>query len=156
MESFYSILRGAYMMNVKEFQQEIVSGMKRWEKIEDAALTSISKVIEQTDNPFIRLVMEIIQRDTQMHHRVQEWISLSISEKAAVLTYDDLDKVWRQVEQHMEVERQMAAMVREMLAAVEGKRMVMQEYLLNFLLEDETKHSNLLHRLEQIKIGLLP
>ena len=144
------------MMNVKEFQQEIVSGMKRWEKIEDAALTSISKVIEQTDNPFIRLVMEIIQRDTQMHHRVQEWISLSISEKAAVLTYDDLDKVWRQVEQHMEVERQMAAMVREMLAAVEGKRMVMQEYLLNFLLEDETKHSNLLHRLEQIKIGLLP
>jgi hypothetical protein len=144
------------MMNVKELQQEIVSGMKRWEKIEDAALTSTSKVIEQTDNPFIRLVMEIIQRDTQMHHRVQEWISRSIADEAAVLTYDDMDKVWKQVEQHMEVERQMAAMVKEMLAAVEGKRMVMQEYLLNFLLEDETKHSNLLFRLEQIKIGLLP
>jgi hypothetical protein len=43
-----------------------------------------------------------------------------------------------------------------MLAAVKGKRMVMQEYLLNFLLEDETKHANLLSRLEQIKMGLLP
>lgn len=143
-------------MNVKELQQQIVSGMKRWEKIEDAALISTSKVMEQTDNPFIRLVMEIIQRDTQMHHRVQEWVANSIADEAAVLTYDDMNKVWKQVEQHMEVERQMVAMVKEMLAAVDGKRMVMQEYVLNFLLEDETKHANLLERLERIKMGLLP
>jgi hypothetical protein len=56
----------------------------------------------------------------------------------------------------MEVERQMVDMVQEMLAAVQGKRLVMQEYLFRFLLDDETKHANLLTRLEQIKKGLLP
>ena len=34
--------------------------------------------------------------------------------------------------------------------------MVVQEYLLNYLLEDETKHANLLKRLEGIKRGMLP
>ncbi|MGA3173921.1 MAG: hypothetical protein ABSE25_05765, partial [Syntrophorhabdales bacterium] len=95
-------------------------------------------------------------RDTGMHHAVQEWIARSIAGDAAALSYDDMDRVWNQVEQHMEAERQMMTMVKEMLAAVKGKRMVMQEYLLNFLLEDETKHANLLSRLEQIKMGLLP
>jgi ferric iron reductase protein FhuF len=144
------------MTNLKELQQQIVLGMKRWEKIEDAALTTTSRVMEGADNPFIRLVMEVIQRDTHMHHRIQEWIAHSIEDEAAVLTYEHMDKVWKEVERHKEVEEQMMAMVKEMLAAVEGKRMVMQEYLLNFLLDDETKHVNLLDRLEQIKKGLLP
>jgi hypothetical protein len=144
------------MTNVKELQQQIVSGMERWEKIEDTALTTTSKVIEGAGNPFVRLVMEIIQRDTQMHHRVQEWIAHSIEDEAAALTYEDMDKVWKEVERHKEVEEQMVAMVNEMLAAVEGKRMVMQEYLFKFLRDDETKHVNLLDRLEQIKKGLLP
>jgi hypothetical protein len=143
-------------MKVKELNEQIVSGMERWEKIEDGALVSTARIIEKTDNPFIRLVMEIIRRDTGMHHAVQEWIARSIAGDAAALSYDDMDRVWNQVEQHMEAERQMMTMVKEMLAAVKGKRMVMQEYLLNFLLEDETKHANLLSRLEQIKMGLLP
>ena len=143
-------------MKVKELNEQIVSGMERWEKIEDGALVSTARIIEKTDNPFIRLVMQIIQRDTGMHHAVQEWIARSIAGDAAALSYDDMDRVWNQVEQHMEAERQMMTMVKEMLAAVKGKRMVMQEYLLNFLLEDETKHANLLSRLEQIKMGLLP
>lgn len=143
-------------MKVKELHEQIVSGMERWEKIEDGAFVSTARIIEKTDNPFIRLVMEIIQGDTGMHHAVQEWIARSIAGEAAALSYDDMDRVWKQVEQHMETERQMMTMVKEMLAAVKGKRMVMQEYFLNFLLEDETKHANLLSRLEQIKMGLLP
>ncbi len=144
------------MANVKELQQQIVSGMKRWEGIEDAALASASSIIEKTGNPFIRLVMETIRRDTEMHHTVQEWIARSIADDAAALTYEEMDLIWKQVERHMEMERQMAAMVSEMLAEVAAKRMVMQEYLLNFLLEDETKHAHLLERLEKIKMGLLP
>jgi hypothetical protein len=144
------------MENVKELRQQIVSGMKRWEGIEDAALASASSIIEKTRNPFIRLVMEIIRRDTETHRTVQEWIAGSIADDAASLTYQEMDLIWREVERHMEMERQMAAMVKEMLAAVAGKRMVMQEYLLDFLLEDETKHGHLLERLEKIKMGLLP
>lgn len=144
------------MTNVKELQEQIVSGMKRWEKIEDTALASASKIIEKSDNPFIRLVMEIIRHDTEMHRTVQEWVARSITDGAADLSYDDMARIWEHVERHMEMERQMTAMVDEMLSTVAGKRMVMQEYLLNFLLEDEAKHAHLLERLEKIKLGLLP
>ncbi len=143
-------------MNIKEIQSAIVEGMEKWEKIEDSALVATSRVIEKTTNPFIRLVMEVIQRDTAMHHRIQEWIAHSLSQNAPALTYDDLNQVWELIEHHMETERQMVDMVKAMILLVEGKRMVMQEYLLNLLLDDENKHANLLCRLEEIKKGLLP
>lgn len=143
-------------MDMKELQQQILTGMKRWERIEDASLVSTSTIIAKTENPFVRLVMEIIQRDTQMHHNIQEWIAQSIADNAAILTYDDLSQVWELIQKHIELERQMVDMVKGMIAAVQGKRMVMQEYLFNFLLTDENKHADLLKRLEQIKQGLLP
>lgn len=69
-------------MSTKELQQEIVSTMKRWQKIEYSALASTGQIIEKTDNPVVRLVMEIIQRDSQMHYRIQEWIADSPSSRA--------------------------------------------------------------------------
>jgi hypothetical protein len=141
---------------MKELQQQIITGMKRWERVEDASLVSTSTIIGKTENPFVRLVMEIIQRDTQMHHNIQEWIAQSMADNAAILTYDDLSQVWELIRHHIDLERQMVDMVKEMIAAVQGKHMVMQEYLLNFLLTDENKHGDLLKRLEQIKQGLLP
>lgn len=40
-------------MNVKELQKQIVEGMERWERIEDAALVATSRVMEKTQNPFV-------------------------------------------------------------------------------------------------------
>ena len=73
--------------------------------------------------------MEIIRHDTEMHRTVQEWSpARSIADGAAELSYDDMARVWEHVERHMEMERQMTAMVDEMLSTVAGKRTVMQEY----------------------------
>ena len=62
-------------MQTKELQAKLVTEMKSWQKIENASVASTGKVIEQTENPIIRLVMEIIQSDSQMHHRVQQFIA---------------------------------------------------------------------------------
>jgi hypothetical protein len=42
------------------------------------------------------------------------------------------------------------------LAAVKGKHMVVQEYLLNYLLIDEEKHNAILDNLEAVKRGVYP
>jgi bacterioferritin (cytochrome b1) len=60
------------------------------------------------------------------------------------------------IERHIELEQRMIDTVKKLLPSLKGKRMVVQEYLLNYLLEDETKHANLLRRLEGIKKGMLP
>jgi hypothetical protein len=143
-------------MTVKDLQQGIADNMKRWQKIEDASIASTGRIIEKTDNPIIRLTMEIIQRDSQMHYLVQEWIADSLEKKAVALTPDELNVIWDLVERHISLEKRMMEIVEQTLGSLKGKRMVVQEYLLSYLLEDETKHNNLLAKLETIKKGMLP
>ena len=143
-------------MSTKEVQEQIVANMKRWQHIENATIASTGNVIEKTENPIVRLVMEIIQRDSQMHYRVQELIADSLTSKTISLTPEELEKVWDLIEKHIKLERQTVDMAEEALAALKGKTMVVQEYLLRYLLEDENKHNHILESLSVIKKGLYP
>ena len=143
-------------MTTKELQQEIISNMRRWQKIENAAAASTGQIMERTDNPVIHILMEIIQRDSQMHYRIQEWIADSLQYKTVTLTPDELNQVWDKIEQHVEVEKKALEMASRSLGALKGKKMVLQEYLLEYLALDEKKHNELLDRLETIKRGMLP
>jgi rubrerythrin len=143
-------------MSTKELQQEIISNMRRWQKIENAAAASTGQIMERADNPVIHLLMEIIQRDSQMHYRVQEWIADSLQYKTVTLSPDELSQVWGMIEQHVEVEKKALGMAKQSLDSLKGKKMVIQEYLLEYLAEDERKHNDLLKRLETIKKGMFP
>ena len=124
--------------------------------MEDASVASTGRVIEKTKNPLIRLVMEIIQRDSQMHYRVQELIADSLTSKTITLNPDELEKVWDLIEKHIQLERETVGMAEEALAALKGKQMVVQEYLLQYLLEDENKHNHMLDLFAVIKKGMYP
>jgi hypothetical protein len=143
-------------MSLKELQEEIASDMRKWQRIENSAIASTGSIMEKAENPVIHLIMEIIQRDSQMHYFIEGWIADSLGSKAASLTYDELQAVWNLVEHHVEIEKRMVGIVEKTLDSLKGSRLVLQEYLLNYLLEDETKHTNLLKGLEGIKKGLLP
>jgi hypothetical protein len=89
-----------------------------------------------------------------MHYRIQEWIADSLESKTVTLTYEELDRVWSLIERHIELEKKTVAMAQQSLEAIKGKKMVIQEFLLNYLAEDEKKHSSLLSHLEGIKKGM--
>jgi hypothetical protein len=144
-------------MSTKEAQEAIVANMKKWQKIENASVSSTGRIIEQTENPIVRLVMEIIQRDSQMHYRVQELIRDSLESKAITLTPEEVGNVWGLVEKHAELERNTIDLAKSSLAAIEGKKgMVVQAYLLEYLLRDEEKHDLLLDKLAEVKKGMYP
>jgi hypothetical protein len=143
-------------MTTKEIQQQVVANMRKWQKIENAAVAITGSIIEKTDNPIVRLVMEIIQRDSQMHYRVQELIADSLEAKSLSLTPDELGAVWDLVERHIETEKKTVEMAEQALAAIKGKKMVVQEYLINYLLMDENKHNAVLDQLATIKKGMYP
>jgi hypothetical protein len=143
-------------MSTKEIQEQIVDNMRRWQKIENGAVASTGMVIDKTENPIVRIIMEIIQRDSQMHYRVQELIAESLSIKALTLTPEELADVWELVEKHIEIERKTVELAEEALGAIRGKKMVVQEYLLEYLLEDENKHNHILDSLATIKKGMYP
>ncbi len=143
-------------MSTKELQQEVIDNMRRWMKIENASVASTGNVIEKTNNPIVRIVMEIIQRDSQMHYRVQELIADSLESKTVTLSPEELADVWDMIEKHIELEKKTVELAEKSLAALKGKRMIVQEYLLNYLLKDEQKHNEILDELEPIKNKMYP
>jgi len=143
-------------MTMKELQQEIVSNMKSWQQLENATIAITGQIMEKTENPIIRLIMEVIQRDSQMHYRVQEWIADSLESKTVSLIPEEIGEVWDMIERHVELEKKSVEIAEQTLASLKGKAMVVQEYLLNYLREDEKKHNDLLSSLDSIKIKMYP
>ena len=143
-------------MSTKEVQEKIIDNMRRWQKIENASVASTGNIIGKTDNAVVRLVMEIIQRDSQMHYRVQEMIADSLESKTISLTPEELGEAWEKIEKHIELEKKTVTLAEEALEAIKGKKMVVQEYLLNYLLEDENKHNKILDAMGIIKKGMYP
>ena len=141
-------------MQTKELQEKLATEMKSWQRIENASVASTGAVIEKTENPIIRLVMEIIQTDSQMHHRVQQFIADTLESKSVSLTPEEMATVWTGIEKHIDLEKKMVRNVADAIELVKKRKMVVQEYLLSYLLEDEKKHDHLLEALERIKKGM--
>ena len=143
-------------MSTKELQNQIVDNMHRWQKIENASVASTGRVIEATDNPVVRLIMEVIQRDSQFHYRVQELIADSLTHKTLTLNPDELEKIWSMIDDHIKLEKKTVELAADAIEKLKGKKMIVQEYLLYYLLEDEQKHNHVLESLEMIKKGMYP
>jgi len=143
-------------MSTKQIQEELVSRMRQWQKIEDASVASTGKIMAATENKAVRMIMEIIQHDSKLHHRVQDFIAGTLEREAVELKPDDMAKVWSAIEEHIQIEKRMIGYVTETLGQLKGKKMLLQEYLLSYLKADEEKHDRLLADLEKIKKGMYP
>ncbi len=143
-------------MTTKKIQEKIIDNMRRWQKIEDAGVASTGNVIEKTNNPIVRLIMEVIQRDSQMHHRVQDIIARSLESDTIALTPDELADVWDLIEKHIKLEEKSVELANEAIESLKGRKMVVQEYLINYLLLDENKHNKILETLGTIQKGMYP
>ena len=144
------------MASTKEVQEKILANMKRWQKIENASVSSTGQIIAQTDNPVIRQVMEIIQADSQRHFHVQQMIIDTLEREAVSLSPDELGAIWDAVEKHIELERSTVDIAKTALETLKGTKMVVVQYLIEYLLEDENKHNKILDNLAGIKKGMYP
>ncbi len=142
-------------MSIKEQYAELNKTMKHWQTLENKAVSQTAKIMTETEHPLIRLVMEVIQRDSNMHHRVQQMIIDSMESGFVEISPDDLANVWDSIEEHIKIEKQTIDMAKKSLEALRGQsKVVMQQYLINYLLVDEEKHDKLLADLDTIKRGM--
>lgn len=143
-------------MSTKELQQGIIENMRRWQKIENASVTQCSEIIAKTKNPIIRMVMEVILADSQRHYATQELIANSLETNTISVSPDELAEVWDLIQKHIDMEKKAEELAKESLEMLKGKKMVVQEYLLDYLMKDEAKHDFLLENLAAIKKGMYP
>ena len=136
-----------------ESLEELKTTLKRWQEIEVAAVEHTTAVIERTQNPLIKLVMEIIRQDSVMHKRVQQVILDSLEQQAFSLTPEELADIWDMIEKHAELEKETIALAEK---ARRNCRLFVQRHLLTYLIEDEQKHDRLMAQLEDFKRGIYP
>ncbi len=141
-------------MSTKEKQAKLAEILREWQHIENATVAQTAQIMDKTQNPVIRLVMEIIQRDSSMHHRVQQFIIDSMEKHAITLSVDDLTQVWSAIEAHIEAERRTGELIAAAQKALAGTKDVVQQYLLSYLAHDERKHDSLLQDIALIKRGM--
>ena len=69
----------------------------------------------------------------------------------------NLGKVWSLIEKHIALERKTVALAKESLEATEDRKgLLVQRYLLEYLLADEQKHDVLLEKMDAVKKGMYP
>ncbi len=124
-------------------------GRGQWQGVEDESIKMSEEVQAKTENPLLRLVMEIIAHDSAMHRRVQRFIIDSVEKAAITLTPEKPEAIWSQIDIHIEAERKTVELAERARAS---PRLSVQRYLL----EDERKHDMLLERLEEIKNRMYP
>ncbi len=132
---------------------ELASTLRRWQQIEDGSVAACTQIIEETQNPLIRLLMEIIRQDSVMHKKVQQVMIDSMEKQAISLTPEELGQIWESVERHAEVEKETLVLAEK---AQQNCRLFVLRHLLTYLIEDEKKHDVLLAQLASFKRGIYP
>jgi len=137
----------------QEHIEELVGTLRDWQGIERKAIDSCADIMEKTENPLIRQIMEIIRNDSVQHHRVQQFIIDSMTKTPVRLTPEELGHVWDEITAHDEVERKTIEIAKKLK---EECRFFVQRALLDYLIVDEEKHDQLLQSLEDFKKNLYP
>ena len=137
----------------QERNKETVAVLRQWQALERQALETTARVMEESDNPVIRQIMEIIRSDSLQHHRTQQFLIDALTKQAVSLTPDEMGHIWSEIEAHDAVERKTIELAKELR---EKSRLPVEKALLDYLIVDEEKHGRLLDHLEQVKKGMYP
>ncbi|HSB18422.1 MAG TPA: hypothetical protein VLD85_00280 [Anaeromyxobacteraceae bacterium] len=141
-------------MGTKAKQERLVETLKAWQRVENRSALQAAGVFERARNPVIRMVMEIIQRDSAMHYRVQQLLIESYENQAIAMSVDDLEHVWAAIQAHIDLERKTADLVAAARDALAGTNNPVPQFLLAYLAYDEKKHDQLLEDLNLVKRGM--
>ncbi len=143
-------------MTVKEVQERLVGELKKWQKIEEESISSTGEVLAETDNPLVRAIFEIIQRDSQNHRQVQELLIKGYEVEGFKLSVEQFEELFKVVSRHVQVEKRMVAAAEEALQSIQKTNLILNQYFLKYLRADEEKHLAMLESLEEMKKHMTP
>lgn len=130
---------------------EMVDVLRQWQELERQAMNDTAVVMEKTQSPFIRVLMEIIRHDSLMHHRVEQFLVDTVTKDAVAVTREDIAEVWDQLQAHDRNEKKTIQMAEELRKKAWSP---VHKLMLDYLLKEESKHDALLQQLDALKKDL--
>jgi rubrerythrin len=131
-----------------ETSKGFVTRIREWQALEERAISSARGLIAKTNNPLIKMTMELIAHDSEKHRLVQQMIIDSLTREAVHVSPDELGALLDGLNRHVEAEKEALCFAEKALCESE---LFVTRFLLSYLVEDEKKHHNLLCQLEDFK-----
>lgn len=137
----------------KHNDDELVVIMRRWQELEANAIMRASAMKQKTNNPFTRMISEMIIHDSAKHRLVQQMIMDAVTEKVVEISPDELNELSELIGRHISAEEQA---IRLAEASMEKCRKVSTYFLLSYLIADEKKHHSLVEHMDVLRLASIP
>ena len=128
--------------------EEMVLALRNWQAIERESIEMTAQIMEETKNPLVRQIMEIIRNDSVQHHRVQQFLIDTMITAPVNMSYEDLAEIWSKIEEHDATEKAAIEAAKELREMTTDH---VHKILLDYLLRDEEKHDTILEQLDEFK-----
>lgn len=139
-------------MNLTAEDKLLLEIVRRWQRAENTAVGLSARVMEQTSNPLMRLVAEIIQSDSLLHHRVQQMIIDDIEHNNVLEPSDDeFESVWGDLTDAIQIEDRFIEWGEKSVDNLKARGNRIQAFLLTYLLAAERQHKDLLEALKKLR-----
>lgn len=131
-----------------ELSGRFIKIMRDWQKLEDTTIKFSSDTLKKTKNPIIKMTMEMIKNDSQKHRVMQQMLIDSLTKEALHLRPEELELLSDGLNEHIAAEAKSLELADE---ALKNSELFITRYILSYLIADETKHHNLLNKLNELK-----
>ncbi len=131
-----------------ELSSQFLKIMREWQKLENATIKFSLYMLRRTKNPLIRMTMEMIKNDSQKHKAMQQMLIDSLTKEALHINPDELAVLSDGLNKHIAAEAKSLELADE---ALKNSELFITRYILSLLIADETKHHNMLGKLNELK-----
>ena len=135
-------------MRPVELSSQFLKIMRDWQRLEDITIKFSEDMLKKTKNSLIRMTMEMIKNDSQKHKAMQQMLIDSLTKEAFHINPEELAMLSDGLNKHIAAEAKSLELADE---ALKNSELFITRYVLSYLIADETKHHNLLNKLNELK-----
>ncbi len=133
---------------VKHTGEELAKVLKEWYSLEDQTIKLAEDLMKKSDNSFVKVIMEMIKRDSEKHKIMQQFAIDHLTKEAFHLTPQELIPLGEVLEKHIQAEAKSMGLAN---SAITMSRDYFTNFIVSYLMADEIKHHEMLTKLDHIK-----
>jgi uncharacterized tellurite resistance protein B-like protein len=135
-------------MAKKHTGEELAKVLAEWYSLEDQTIKLAEDLMKKSDNSFVKVIMEMIKRDSEKHKIMQQFAIDHLTKEAFHLTPQELIPLGEVLEKHVQAEAKSMGLAN---SAITMSRDYFTNFIVSYLMADEIKHHEMLTKLDQIK-----
>jgi len=133
--------------------EELAKIMKDWKNLEDETISLAENLMTKSNNDFVKVIMEMIKRDSEKHKIMQQFAIDHLTKKAMEIAPQDLIPLGDVLEKHLHAEAKSMGLAN--VAIIKSKDFF-TNFIVSYLMADEIKHHEMLTKLDQVKGAVYP